>query len=452
MKNSASFAFVVCAQVALNLSASAAHAQATLTGLRVKRHTTTAFPATLLPQIDNAFIQATNALRNDRGGQDVACPVTLTRMGDLGTTSITDGTINNLQDQIDIRAEWSNQAYMIVVNALTFCGTEIQIVGGCAPGVLSPFLMTDAALETFGPPPTPNFGFQGNLLAHEYGHTMDLAHTPATPARDIEIMHPFIFDQDTGVPSCNQCVNFRGNWGTGLSYILSLTNPPETCTNPVASTTGFRTSGLCSGAASNAGHKSGRFNPVWRQRHAERSPPLQNLRRSIIDFATNVVWDQTPTDLHEMYSQTDADELRALLKNDALIAKRPWILSILGLISTGVPEDVEALAEYFQRPGANVSAAGIALGYIAARVDSGAAFDFLLTQHGSSDDKVAKGALLGLAMSGKPPALRFIRERRLERAESVATKKANIKSSYDEAERANLIIAARGRKGYYGRE
>lgn len=113
---------------------------------------------------DNALAGATSALQMNDGPGDVACDVTLVRVGLPTTFSTGDGSIDTGQEFSAVTAVPGN---VKVVTAINWCGSiGVGIIGcGSTPG-------TSLAVVRY------SVGIEGLLWAHEYGHNKGLPHNP----------------------------------------------------------------------------------------------------------------------------------------------------------------------------------------------------------------------------------------------------------------------------------
>lgn len=87
------------------------------------------------------------------------------------------------------------------------------------------------------------------------------------------------------------------------------------------------------------------------------------------------------------------------------------IVALIGLISDGSLEDIAVLQEYARQKDADVSAAMMALGYIANRTGSQAALDILGVAFKDPNERTSADAILGLILSGDSEAAAQLKEK-----------------------------------------
>jgi hypothetical protein len=127
--------------------------------LRVSRFTSASISNA---EADAILASATTVLQTNDGPGDVACPVALSREGDVTVFTAGDGSIDS---SAEFDAVIALPGYVMVVNQINWCGALIPNVIGCAPvpgGSLSVVRFTPS--------------LEGILWAHEFGHTKGLSH------------------------------------------------------------------------------------------------------------------------------------------------------------------------------------------------------------------------------------------------------------------------------------
>lgn len=127
--------------------------------LSVSRYTTAVLTNA---EADSILASATTVLKVNDGAGDVACNVTLSRNGAVGTFSQGDGSIDSPSEFTSLIALPGNIKVVIAIN---YCGKFIPNVIGCAPvpGRSLAVVRYTAAQE-------------GILWAHEFGHNKGLNH------------------------------------------------------------------------------------------------------------------------------------------------------------------------------------------------------------------------------------------------------------------------------------
>ncbi len=155
--------------------------------MRISRFTTAS--------LDNAtadaiLASASSVLQTKDGPDDVACPVKLTRAGNVTVFATGGGSVNTAAQ---FNALIALPGHVKVVNQINWCGTFQPGIIGCSPvGGNSQVVVRYTANE------------EGILWAHEYGHTRGLGHRNDTNA----VMNPFIGITETRVNSA-ECAAFR---------------------------------------------------------------------------------------------------------------------------------------------------------------------------------------------------------------------------------------------------
>jgi hypothetical protein len=159
--------------------------------LSVRRHSTTQITNA---NADSILAAATNILRTDSGANDVACSVNLRRVNDVAVFTQGDGSIDS---QAEFNAMIALRGRVKVVNAINWCGDTIPGIIGCAPapGNSQLVVRTDQDLE-------------GEVWAHEFGHTRGLPHRPTTPNNVGAVMFPMALADNTRVNQ-TECSAYR---------------------------------------------------------------------------------------------------------------------------------------------------------------------------------------------------------------------------------------------------
>jgi hypothetical protein len=111
-------------------------------------------------QTDRILADMSSVLRTFDGGADIACNVAYCRSGRLRDVSVGDGAIdtaNELNEVFQVPGD------VKVVREINFCDSEFKPdTIGCARG--QSFIVQRVGIN------------EGGLWAHEFGHTVDLAH------------------------------------------------------------------------------------------------------------------------------------------------------------------------------------------------------------------------------------------------------------------------------------
>jgi len=408
---------------AVCILSSGAQAQVTLQAVTVGTHSQTTPLADSV--YDTAFTQASSALNNDVGSNDVDCNVGMARYGAQVTYTEGDDNISDDVEYYDTTFR-NNGTFMNVVDSINWCEVTGS-AGGCGYPINggTPFVITRAwALDPAN----------GLAFAHEFGHVLGNTHDDDQP---LQIMDPDgPTTSHTKVRTSTRCAMFRediGCWNPGgcSLYALSFTagEPPQR-------------------------ESQQRVDQFWEASSTASAQDKQSTHASryadlsIEELGSRLILDRIPVEVDEYYGQKDVEVLKQMLADPARITYHNTILTLIGLISDGNAGDVHALTDYimFTQNSAQKYAAAMALGYIVNRANSAEALAFLLTQRHSSDRAVARGSILGLGLSGN------IRARaELEDAVSVTVVQDRGRNILNHALTDNLLIEELGLKGYYQR-
>jgi len=163
---------------------------------------------------------------------------------------------------------------------------------------------------------------------------------------------------------------------------------------------------------------------------------------SIDSLADRGFLDVIPTELDQYYARADVNILKRRLLDNREFDRRT-VPALIGLISDGDISDVQALIDYAECPGADVSAALMSVGYIVARTGDDSGVDPLIKRLNSADERTYKAAALGLALSGNIRAL--------EALEAKAPKEYDPYNILSTAPFENRAVASLGLAGYYAR-
>src|SRR5690606_32203690 len=122
---------------------------------------------------------------------------------------------------------------------------------------------------------------------------------------------------------------------------------------------------------------------------------------SIDELAAMPVVDEAPTFVEDYYDQSDVGGLVSLLSDPSYEQHQRRALALSGLISDGSDKHVYALSNHAGLPGADKSAAMVALGAIASRNGSTLALEQIVSEY---DRGSQRAAVLGLIVSGNSKA------------------------------------------------
>lgn len=386
------------------------------TRMRVGRHIDVDFiPAATH---DTAFANASTALQVDNGSHDHACSLTLTRLDSWWFG----GGDDKVDDQAEYEAVQNNasDAYVNIVNEVNWCLVD-GAFGGCGwpQGARKPFLVT-RNLAT-----SPQAGI---VYAHEFGHTVGLGHDD----KGRQIMDPDVLrTNDNKVRRWADCKTFRTVFN-GTCKIGNAGSDPAICTPIVVLNTGASSAATLASEGSTATPEP--FEGFEEKDY--RGVPIEKL-------ASSHFVDRIPAEVEDYYGQQDVAKLRDMLYDPAYDKYRRTILSLIGLISNGASEDVQALTSYTMQEGGNISAAMMALGYIANRTGNKRALRFLLKSYKKKGGRMAEAAALGLSLSGIGDAHEALsRGKRAERDSKRKHRLGRIASQ-------NRYIAKVGLREYY---
>jgi hypothetical protein len=380
------------------------------TRMRVGRHTST--PSVSNTTHNTNFANATTALQNDSGSNDVACNLTLSR---LDTMTFSDGT-----DIVDTDAEYTDtrdndvNSYATIVTEVNYCEGMGSFAGcGSPQGGAKGFLVEqDNAISAAG----------GILYAHEFGHTAGLGHDNTGN----QIMDPdAVTTADVKVTTATVCNTFRRPFvttcptGTGLSG-------PAICSPSLSRTALPPAPEEVAGSDTTLLSDETDFTAV----------PIE-------DLAQGLIVDSIPHEVESFYGQDDVDVLVAMLSTVAERRYKRTIVTLIGLISDGSVEDVFAIQDYMGSKNAHVSAAMFALGYLVNRTGSDVALDILLGAFEEGDARTSNAAMRGLAVSGDAVARLALTNVSATVADSARRKKLQF------AIQENKVMAEIGLHAYY---
>jgi hypothetical protein len=384
------------------------------TRMRVGRHTNVTFINASVH--DTNFTNASTALGVDSGANDVPCGLTLQRLDSYNFSG------GGSSDVVDTQAEYEDtrdnaaNSYTTIVNTLNWC-VAIGSWGGCGfpTGGARPYLVTRALAVS---------AQAGIVYAHEFGHTTGLNHDNTGQ----QIMDPDVLTTtDNRVLNVNVCDFFfrrayastcpTGTFAQGQYAICSPTLGPPSFAPPIFSSA---PSGML---VSSDGESD--FSDV----------PIEELAR-------NIIVDRIPHEAEFFYSQEDVEILSAMLDEAADAPFNRTIVTLIGLISDGSPEDIFAIQDHLGNESAELSAGMIALGYLVNRTGSDIALDILLESL-NGKTALSGAAALGLAVSGDPTALAVLEKRASFEQEPAIL--AELKSAIQE----NLKMAELGLQDYY---
>jgi hypothetical protein len=407
------------AVVALGLAlfpAAEARADYSLAGrttMRVAMHEDLAQPFPAQATITAAFTQGTNAIQQDSGVQDVACPLTLTMHNSFGTTYA--GGAGGADDDISSSAELTatqntSPALVNIVDTITSCGGVTAGFAGCATvGTRKGFVVTKTGI-------TGSTG--GIILAHEFGHSAGRSHDnnalrimdpdPLTTAH-VEVT-PFGCD--------NQNDSFR------RVFPASCTGNPACSSELVIIETG---DDFLSSVARSPG-KSLDIDALESEVFEENDFSAF----SITELLDGGIIDRAPAELEDYFGDDDVDELIAVLFDPARSQHHLNAVNFVGLISSGTDAHVQALIDYLGQPEAYIDMAMISLGVIANRTGNVGALLFLADHFaggpnadaaaaglGVSGDSLARDLLLEAAQRETDPIAKFTLEERVSENERI---------------------------------
>ena len=404
------------------------HAQL-VTTFRLARHA--GVPDLNNNEINGMFDRATVALTDAILPDDVACDMRLHRL-DVGkwwySANNINSTVASQTDYVNHQANTAH-AYALIVNVLNWCLIPGSF-GGCGwpTGSHKPFIITynlanDAA------------GQRGIVMAHEFGHTVGLNHDTTSHTQQI-MFGGALRSEYHKVWSSSSCHNYE--------TIFSDTCPsPDT--NPAWLTWPCLQT-LDNGAFPTAMSSSSTVLETTQAGAVASTAATANDQDysniPIEDVAHSFIVDSMPVEVEDYYGPNDLAKLRSMLLDST---NRPFyrtIATLIGLISQGDKADVQALLNYANQPGADLSSAFFGLGYIVARTRNQAALDLLLRFEQSSDPAVIQSASLGLSVTGHPTGLTRLQNRaRQARGEQV--------EAANSAVRYNQQVAQMGLRRFY---
>lgn len=367
-------AIVMGALLALGVSDAQAQVQAEVTWWRVARHADVVDVDASV--YDTAFTRATTALTVDNGTNDIACSLRLARAG-LRWWFSGGGSDDNVDNQTEYEDTQfnSSDAYQIVVDEINWCLTAGAYDGcGWPQGGFAPFLIDRALMVGSS---------NGIAVAHEYGHTIGLGHSPTA----LNVMNAVAGSTNNKV-GANQCSSLRFCWGRACKASGDNWGPlPSVCSVAAPAGSSFQSLVLDDGTLA---EQQAAFTK------ARKPLPIEVLGRMPI-------LDHVPVWVEDHYDHRDVAALRLMLKDPSLEGHHRTIASLIGLISDGSDADVQALEAYAKR-GTDVAAAMFGLGYIAARKGHQGALDVIKSGLNSPHSDIAEAATHGLTVSGNPEA------------------------------------------------
>ncbi len=340
-----------------------------------------------------AFTNASSIIQTDSGAQDVACPFTL-----RAHSFVTFGTTGDGLDVIDNSTEYNtiqttSTGYYNVVNTIMWCnGTLAVAAGGCGhpEGGKKPFMVNRSRATS---------GARGNVLAHEFGHTVGRSHdNNASRIMDPDFLttaHNEVTPFGCDMPNngfrrvFNQQCN--GNPVVCSDQIITIVDPPDNFAS------------LLTVAPS-----------MSLDIEALRNAPLEEndfSRFEVTQLLDGMIIDRVPAEVEDYYADEDVDDLIDVVFDPRKRDQHEMAVGFVGLISSGTDAHVQALLDYMDEPGANVDGTLMALGAIVHRSGSEAALlvradQFLNGPHVDaaarawtiSGDSIARDLLLEAAM------------------------------------------------------
>jgi hypothetical protein len=366
---------------------------------------------------DEILADATTVLKTDEGARDVACSVTLSRVGDVTEFTQGDGSI-------DTEAELSNlfalPGHIKVVNAINFCNGFTPDTIGCAstPG-------TSFVVERF----TANQ--EGILWAHEFGHNKGLDHRDNDPNA---VMNGTIEVSRRRVTSA-ECGAYQSLDEAAVASASAAVPAP-----------------------------------------ASDAPSLDALPTDVRQFVRQTFIHGVPYEQATKYSPDVVPTLVEMLKDRAEEPYWSNILVVLGII--GEKRGIDEMILFVERDRGKISAAHyraktsaiMSLGYALNKTGSRKELDYLTsgidpkvwsTRAGSNlapyqkttderDHDFAKYAIMGLALSGHPDAARALRSLQ-QPVENEAQRKFRdqVSDLVAEALKEHQKVASRGLVDYY---
>ena len=336
-------------------------------GFQVRYHTST--PGLSQADADNILADGERLLRTFDGGGDVPCDVTLVQFGAPASFSTGDGIID---DQGEFNTVLAIPGSIKIVNQINWCNAIAAGILGCAPIPGYSSVVREAGL----------LRRDRELWAHEYGHNMGLVHYSQS---GYLMFANYSTLEVRNKVTTGQCAGFRG----GVALVQS----------PVPSALVGLT-------------------------------PVQDFARQ--DHVHGVPYDEA-----RKYSSSDVPQLLRMLSNREDATHWVNVVAVLGIIGDAsvvapliafVHEGTGSLTPDEYRAKSTVL---IALGYLVNHTGNRLALDYLLASarfevwsarrlewsspfHATTsqrDARLARTALLGLALSGAPDAGALLRSR-----------------------------------------
>jgi hypothetical protein len=374
---------------------------ATRVAMRVARHANVA-PFNLTEH-DACFGEASAAFQGDSGTNDIAFNLTLQRLDTVDW--IFSAGSDNITSKSQLDAVFNNgtKSWVNIVNQINYCG-GVGAFAGCGRLKVGFVVVRSAVLSNVG----------GVTYAHEFGHTRGVPHSSA----GLQIMDPLpLTPANNKVFSVNHVITF----GDPISY------------NCAAGTAGARR--LCV-----LEWESVFYPPTLQTLNAltSQAPPLP----SIEELAQSTFVQRLPVWAEDVYDQSDVEFLKWMLQDPQYADFEREIVTLIGLISDGSIDDIEALEDYAVSGGFELEATMIALGSIVARHRGNAEAMAVLEDFFSVGYTVEAG--LGLTVSGTSEGHRLLtaqgRNSRLS---------AEQRAHFSDAAEGNRRVARLGFRGYY---
>jgi hypothetical protein len=170
--------------------------------LQVRRYTSASLTNA---DADRITELASTILQTNDGPGDVACPVAMSREGDVTVFTDGDGSIDS---EAEFNALVALPGWVMVVNQINWCGALIPNVIGCAPvpGSSLAVVRYSASLE-------------GHLWGHEFGHNKGLSHRNDDPNA---LMNGVIGDTRRRVTAA-ECTAYKAP----LAPLVAAIGPPQ---------------------------------------------------------------------------------------------------------------------------------------------------------------------------------------------------------------------------------